>query len=274
MAATPAGCPVKPQPGQGAWVVSCVTSLAIAIATSAMLSPVAASPPTSEVGSVPHAEQIAAALADLLRDAIPPVYERKKDWGRTKRIPVGLENTGQGLRVRLRKREREVKHGIWKHYRVTQIDPEKNLKLRITDLRSVGPARVALTVHVFCRIRGWGRARVYQRGLHVMTVTAEADAMMELVVDCEVGVRIGTASHLASIIVDPLVTHAQLTLHDLKLTRLGKLRGAFARELSGGLKHIIDEELKPAQLTSKLNRAIDKKRERLEFSLDEFADGT
>ena len=215
-----------------------------------------------------HARQIAASFADLLRDVIPREYERRTDWGKTKRIPVGIQNTGHGLRLRLRKREKEVKHGVWKHYRVTMIEPEENLHVHIQDLRHIGPGRIGLTLHVSSKVHGWIRAKVYNRGVHVIGLTAEGDTTFDLTIDCEVGVRIEPASVLAGIVVDPVVTNARLKLDDFRLTRLGELHGPLVRELGDGLRHLMEDELKPAKLTKKLNRAIDKKRDRLRFSPD------
>jgi len=215
-----------------------------------------------------NSDRLAAAFADLLRDAIPLAYERKEDWGQTKRIPVGIENTGHGLRLRLRKREKEVKHGVWKHYKITQTDPEEHLRVRISDLRNIGPSRIALTLHVTSKLHGWAQTKIYNRGLHIIALTAEGDSEMELAVDCEVGAKIEPASFLASFVIDPVVTDARLTLHDFRLNRLGELRGSLARELGNGLRRLIEDELEPQKLTAKLNRAIDKKRDRLQFSPD------
>ncbi|MBN1851353.1 MAG: hypothetical protein JW829_01465, partial [Pirellulales bacterium] len=106
-------------------------SLAIAgasIASDPIPTPSASYPPDHPT------KQLADSLTELLREAIPREYERKKDWGQTKRIPVGIQNTGHGLRLRIRKREKEVNHGIWKHYRISMIHPEENLQVQIENL--------------------------------------------------------------------------------------------------------------------------------------------
>lgn len=214
-------------------------------------------------------QQIADSFVDLIRDAIPRAYERKQDWGKTKRIPVGIQNTGHGLKLRIRTREKEVNHGVWKHYRVTMINPEDNLHVRIENLRGLGPGHIGLTIGVSSKVHGWARAKVYYHGLHMVGLTAEGDTTFDLIIHCEIKLRFEPTSFLIGFTVEPEVTRAELKLKDFHLTRVGELDGPLIHELGHGLRHLLEDELKPAKLTQKLNRAIDKKQDRLRFSPDE-----
>jgi hypothetical protein len=227
--------------------------------------------PSTPAAPAPYqSEQLAMAFADLIRDAIPLEYERKKNWGKTKRIPVGIKNIGHGLHLRLRKREKVVKHGVWTHYRVTLVDPDDNLRIRIENLHPIRLGRVGSTLHFEAKLHGWARTKVYNRGIHVISMTGEGETKIHLEVDCDVGVRLEPATVLAGIVVDPVVNNARLKLSGFRLERVGELDGPLARELSSGLRHLIEDKLEPAKLTKKLNRAIDKKRDRLRFTPDKY----
>jgi hypothetical protein len=64
-----------------------------------------------------------------------------------------------------------------------------------------------------------------------------------------------------------VVTNARLTLREFRLDRVSDAHGPLVAELGDGVKNLIEDDLQGAKLTAKLNRAIDKKRDRLEFSL-------
>ena len=88
---------------------------------------------------------------------------------------------------------------------------------------------------------------------------------MVLALDCEVAARLD----LGTVTIDPRVVDARLQLSNFRLRRVSNAKGPVVRELGEGLQKLIEHELKGPKLVAKLNRAIDKKRDRL--TLD-FAD--
>src|SRR4029077_5833790 len=119
----------------------------------------------------------------------------------------------------------DVNHGVWKHYRVTLIEPDKNLVVQIQNLRSLEGGRIAFTLFVTARLHLWAQAKVYQDGIHLGALTAEGDTTVRLWLDSEVGIETVPASFLAGIAVRPHVDAARLKLDDFKLTRIGEVQG-------------------------------------------------
>src|SRR5215475_8916108 len=78
-------------------------------------------PPT--VGGLPS-EAVAKVVAGMIADAIPREYEKYKDWGNTKRITTGLDFKGHPWDPKIDRRKSDVNEGVWKHYRVTLVEPE------------------------------------------------------------------------------------------------------------------------------------------------------
>ena len=224
--------------------------------------PAHASPPVN--ASTP--EDLALALSDVLYDAIPRRYEKKKDWGKQKRITTGLRTDGAWYKFKIHRRKKEVDHGTWKQYRVWMVDPEKNLAVRIEDLRSLDAGRLAFTLQFAAHLEGWAQMRKYNRGVHLITLTAEGNTRLRLAVDCEVALGLSSSGAIGGVQVAPKVTTAHLDLDDFELTRISKAHGPVVRQLGHGLRLLIEEELDGPELVAKLNRAIEKKRDRLVFA--------
>lgn len=234
---------------------------ASAVAVFAQPSASRAEPRAEVPGSYAH---LATALAEIVREAIPPTYERDKDWGRQKRITTGLRID----KLDISRRKKEVDHGTWKRYHIELVDPEENLQVRVENLRSLGPGKAALTIVVDGKFKGWAQARVYNRGVHVITLTTEGMTTLTVRADFEMSITATPADFFAGIQLSPVATSAHVDIRDFELNRVGELHGSLARELGSGLKRVIQKELDGPKLVTKLNRAIDKKRDRLKVSPD------
>jgi len=202
----------------------------------------------------------------LIADAIPREYERSKDWGRTTRITTGVRSSGNFFKFDIHSKKSKVKDGVWKRYRATMIEPEKNLVVRIDNLRSLAPGRIALTLFATTKLRCWGRAKVYESGVHLISLEAEADAKVRLWIDCEIALEMAPSSFLSGIAVRPHVTKARMKLDKFRLQRISDVRGPILHELGDGLRHLIEDELNGRKLAAKLNHSIEKRRDRLVFT--------
>jgi hypothetical protein len=222
-----------------------------------------ASPPT--IGGLPS-EAVANFVAGMIADAIPHEYEKYKDWGNTKRITTGLDFKGHPWDPKIDRRKSEVNDGIWKHYRVTLVEPEKNLTVRIDNLHSLDAGRIAFTLEVAAKLHGWAQARVYEDGVPLGTYTAEGDSVVDLSIDGDIALETTPSSFLAGIAIEPHVTAARVTLDDFRLTRLGEIKGPLAHELGKGMRDLIQDELDGPKLVEKLNHSIDKRRNKLKIT--------
>src|SRR5262245_15548482 len=86
----------------------------------------------------PHAPDdpynaLAATISRLIEGAIPLEYDKQKDWGATTEILTGWNIEGKPFHWHAFQRRRTVNHGVWKHYRLRLIEPEKNLVVALTD---------------------------------------------------------------------------------------------------------------------------------------------
>lgn len=214
-------------------------------------------------------EMLSQAAAKIIADEIPREYERKKDWGKTTEIITGLRSSGNFFKFDIHRQRSEVNNGVWKHYRLTLVDPDKNLHVEIENLRTLEFGRIALTLNVAAKVHGWARAKIYERGVHIIALEAEGDTNVRLSLDAEIGVEsVKTDSLMPTYRVDPVVKAARVKFDDFELTRVSDVRGAFAHEVGIILREAAEDELKGPKLADKINKSINKKRDRLQFSAE------
>ena len=216
---------------------------------------------------------LAATLSRLLEDAIPPEYEKQKDWGATAEIPAGWRITGKPFHLHLMQRKHTVNHGVWKHYKLRLIDPQQNLHIMLANVRPLGPGRVAFTLEGDATIDAWARAKVYEYGVHLIALELESDMRVQIVVQGEIAIELhgGDGPTLAIV---PVVTASRLDISEFHLRRVSNAKGPLIRELGNGVRTLVEEELNGPRLTEKLNRAIATKRGRLTFRPAERLEST
>ena len=137
--------------------------------------------------------------------------------------------------------------------------------MQIEDLRAVKDG-VGFTLGLNAKFDLWARAKIYQYGVHLIALEIVGDAAIDLAIDCEIGVRFQTQAGKAGVALDPRVTDARLDITDFHLRRVSNAKGPIIRELGEEFPRLIEHELRGPKLVAKLNRAIEKKRDRLELS--------
>ena len=205
---------------------------------------------------------LANAFAGLVERAIPRHYEKRRDWGKTKNITVGIRRDG----IKLHRRKKPVNHGVWKHYKINLIEPDKTLAVQIENLRASDNGRVAFTLALQIKFDLWARTKIYKYGVHLIALETVGDAAIDLEIDCEIGMKFQTQQGSAGIAIDPQVTDARLDITDFHLRRISNAKGPVIRELGEELPRIIERELQGPKLVAKINKAINKKRDRLELN--------
>lgn len=211
---------------------------------------------------------LAHAFASIIEASIPREYEKRKDWGRTKDITVGLRNDGW----KIHRRKKAVKHGVWKHYKVRLVEPEQQFDVQVQSLR-MESGKLCFTLALQAKLDLWSRLKVYQYGVHMVALEIVGDAAINLAIDCQLEMHWQTAAGQVGVALDPQVTDSRLVITDFHLQRISNAHGPLVRELGEEIPDLIHDQLHGARLTQKLNRAVDKKRDRLEISIEELIVG-
>ena len=215
-------------------------------------------------------EEFQAFVTGLAREHIPDEYERKKNWGATKKVLDGVDVDLDGLRLDTKRRWKDVNHGTWQWYKVTQIEPEKNLTVRIEEMREV-EGQVLCRVSATAKMHCFGRQSQFERGVQLYSMSAEADALVKLTALVSLKPRLDPTSFPPDIILLASVKDASLEIPEFKLQRVSQLDGPVIKSLSSSVREMIEEgvEKKKPQLVEKINKKLEKEKDKLRLK---FAD--
>jgi hypothetical protein len=242
---------------------SCVLLVAIVSIVQALAGPTL----TTLTGVTP--ELVGQFVGPIIADSIPREFKGSKDWGKTTKVTSGVRSYGNFFDFDIHRKTSRVNDGVWKKYRLTLVEPEKNLTVRVDNLRSIDSGKYALTLFVAAKVHGWARGTVYESGVHLISLEAEGDTSIRLWIDAEVGVESVTSStFIPGVELQPIVTGAKLKFDDFRLTRISDVRGAVAHELGNLLKDELQKQLSGPKLVAKLNRSLAKHPEKLRLSPD------
>jgi hypothetical protein len=227
-------------------------------------------PPPSEA-PVPDNESLSRLAQRIVLENLPKQFEDQRDWGHTTRVVNGLHLKEEGDRLKIEKHTKEVKNGIWKQYRISAVDPEHELQVRIANLRQTDSSHSAFQVLLSAKLHAEGRWEQWKDGIKLLNVNAEADCRIEARLDCEMAIDWKPSGLLGQFSIEPRVTGARLELIDFDLKKLSKIEGRLAHELGERLKDTLAKKLhaEEPKLVDKLNKAIEKRQDRLRFSPDD-----
>jgi hypothetical protein len=234
------------------------------------LSPVAAAKQVE--ASAPEAftpdAEFQAWISALVRQHLPDQYEKKKNWGQTKRTLDGVSIKFDDGWLKTHRKYKEANDGKWQMYRVELIDPERSFDIRIANLRELDDGCVGLRVTAVAALHALGRQAQWEHGIQLYSVSAEADARVRLTADAAVAVQLDPTRFPPDVHLRPEVTAARVEILDFKLRRISDLDGPLVRALSKTVREELEDKLAQdnAKLVAKLNKAIDKEEPKLKLS--------
>jgi hypothetical protein len=209
-------------------------------------------------------EQILRALAVSM---IPQDYENTKDWGKTKKTFDGVKaDTNKGY-LRLSKHESVVRHGLWKRYRVTLIDPDKTLKLALTDLGEANDRR-RIRISSEFRAAVQGRVELWTLGVKGLNGEVRGTGAMRIDVLCNYRIASVVQDGFPALRLVPEIERINLTLVEYTADKIGVFKGELAEAAGDGsravLREIVDAQEKT--LLRKARKAVAEQQDRLTLS--------
>ena len=214
-------------------------------------------------------------LIDASMQFCPHQYEGDKNWGKTKSVWAGVRVRREGLRITTKRKWKDVKHGLQTRYRVS-FPGEENSK----------PPISAQVNSVTAQTEGWkiecdltspldfsARIERWNRGVQFYSIEVRGKMKIAMRLSGMLNAYPDYSEIPPAIVIDPSVETAQLSLHSLDVDRVSKIGGEVAEQWGELVEKIIREVLLDdfnESLAKKLNRAIDKKRDRLRFSATDW----
>jgi hypothetical protein len=227
-----------------------------------------------QVASLESSEGFQNLITSLVRGNIPHEFEEHDGWGETRERWDGVKIWWEGLQLKTKRRKKEVKHGTWKRYQVRLVDPEQRFQIRLEDVRTGADSRPEFTVRVDARLAAFARLAQWEYGVQLIALSANAQADIRFRATCSLGSRLDPSRFPPDLLLEPEVTDADLELVDFRLQRVSQLNGSLAHELGKALHDVIEDRIdkEDRRLPEKINRQIDKNRDRLRFSIRDVLD--
>lgn len=206
-------------------------------------------------------------LGELVREHLPHQYEKKDGWGRTARTWDGLKVELDGFKLETRRRWKEANDGTWKRYRIDLVHPDQ-LEIRLSNIRSLAGDQVALRLSAVADLHLTGQIAQWEHGVQLYSLSAEADARVELTADAAIALKLDPTQFPPDLIVRPQVDRADLQLLSFEMRRIGHASGPLVRSLSNSLEDVLKDKLSEnrRKLTESINKQLAKKQDKLRFS--------
>src|SRR5690606_18018271 len=220
-----------------------------------------------------HERHLSELVESIVRASVPRAISNAKHWNKHEEVFAGVKVRGDGLKVRISKRKQRVRHGFWRRYDVTLIDPERTLKVRISDVQPQGGGRWTYTVTAEVRAQVVTRFEQWSLGVKLFNTSSEADATLRLPAGCALHVGLEQDETAGPLIVfAPEVKRVDLALPNLDVKKVGELRGDLASDLGDGLEEVVEDLLQTQQgsVRKRANKEIARREDDLRIPLGEF----
>ena len=215
-------------------------------------SPAVVRTPSPELGEL---------VKQIVIENVPLVIDEKKGWGNQAHIFDGFHMAGKGLKVRMEPKQKLVNHGLWKHYRITIVDPPHDLTIRFPRMEYQKGTGILFTVEVLAHAHGYFNMQQHSNGVQLFSAATEAKIDVRVVLEGRVGVKIEPNSWVPDLFLEPRVEKVYLALPNIDVERFGKMKGALVHETGDQFRRLLEDKLndQEAKLPEKINRQITKK---------------
>lgn len=214
-------------------------------------------------------EALSGTIRTVLVEALPDTIKGEDDWGDTKQAFSGLTWKLDGLKLDVEKRKREFKHGLWKKWEITPVDPVNHLAFRIEEARSTGPASFAYRITMRSPLVVHAQFERWRTGVKMLNAQLDADAVVEMVLDGEVHYRFEDGEVRTFAVIAPQAKAVDLRLVDLRWKQIGVFKGDVMREFAELFDDLLTKQVDryEPKAVDKLNAALTKRKDKLRFAL-------
>lgn len=194
----------------------------------------------------------------LVLNALPERYVDDKKWNQSQEIKTLIP----------RDKPLIMKHGTWQKYEIVPVDPNTNIDVRISEIRSGAPGKIQFTLELDSLLDLDARQAKWVRGVQLYSFNVAATAKTTLALQCEVEIKLDF-SRSAELVVSPRIENSQLTIHEFRVHRVSKIGGELAQQVTRATRDWLDShtEKNNQKITDAINKQIVKKQEKLRFPL-------
>lgn len=219
-------------------------------------------------------------LAAVALKKLPRTLDGERGWGDTKRVWAGIKVKRDGWKLKTHRRYREVEHGRWIRYEVTLPDPNAgdapavviHQVVPVVDAIS-GDQRWQIDSTVSAVMKFSARIQLWNLGARVYSLTVSGEMQVRLATSASMGFFADYGEVPPALVIDPKVERAHLELERFEVNRVSHIGGDVAEHWGDLMEELLVERLVKKQndrLVARLNRAIEKERDDLRFSLAQW----
>ena len=219
-------------------------------------------------------------LAAVALKKLPRTLDGDRDWGDTKRVWSGVRVKRDGWKLKTHRRYREVEHGRWIRYAVTLPDPNAGNAPAVVIHQAIpvddplsGDQRWRIDSTISAVMKFKARIQRWNLGARIYSLTVSGEMQVRLATSASMGFFADYGEVPPALVIDPKVERAHLELERFEVNRVSHIGGDAAEHWGDLMEEILVERLVRKQndkLVPKLNRAIEKERDDLRFSLAQW----
>jgi len=218
-----------------------------------------AAPPEKPVDP-PSAEELASIMRTLLTSALPsPLVEQSSNWGKQKEVANGITWKKDGILLKPHKQEKLKNDGVWRRIRIDAVNPEKELKLQVTNVQKPQKGMLTFDMVVSLPTRIKFEQQFWKSGVRVYSGETRARCRPILALKCESTSRVvKTDNVIPDVVFRMRVLDAKLTYDDLVVEHTAGVGGELADVLGDAVLGMV-KQMRPSlerDMLEKANRAI------------------
>ena len=138
------------------------------------------------------------------------------------------------------------------------------------DFPKSGPVKIV--TQVIAPLKLFGRVSQWQRDVQLVSISADAEATVELNIACDIYIRLNPLKIPPDVEFRPVVTDASVGLQEFKVHRISQIHGPLAELLGKGIQEVLDDRLENyrEKLVAKMNAEIAKQQGKLKLSVQDW----
>jgi len=218
-----------------------------------------AAPPERPVDA-PSAEELASIMRTLLTSSLPaPLVEQSSNWGKQKEVANGITWKKDGILLKPHKQEKMKNDGVWRRIRIDAVNPEKELKLQVTNIQKPQKGMLTFDIVVTLPTRIKFEQQFWKNGVRMYSGETRARCRPILALKCESTSRaVKSDSIIPDVVFRMRVLDARLTYDDLVVEHTAGVGGEMADVLGDAVIGMV-KQMRPSlerDMLEKANRAI------------------
>lgn len=221
---------------------------------------------TADARSLAQVEQW---LTRLVIDEAGLEWSDDRKWGQQEQVWDGIQwRRDPGGRWETERKWKSVNHGSWEKYHARLRPGADSFRITLPRLATAADGASEISLQVDAVIDLMARQSQWVRGVQLYSLSAEGWARVTVAID----LRLTTTAEWSEIppvmVLQPVIEQVRIQLHELQLDRVSKVGGEVSQQIGRAAEKVIRDKLaeKEPGIADRLNRQIDKHRDRLRFS--------